>query len=51
MSPLTCKQWGVHGMVDKLQEGRVLGLASVELVVLYDSDLHHFEIKATKYRL
>ena len=42
---LTCKQQDVQGMVDKSQEGRVLGVASVELVLLYDSDLSCLEIK------
>jgi hypothetical protein len=35
----------VQGMVDKSQEGRVLDVASEELVLSYDCDLSYSEIK------
>ena len=51
VSILTCKQWGGQGMVDKLWEGCILGIASVELVIPCNSDLRCFEIKIMKYEL
>ena len=47
VSPLTYKQQGIQGMVDKLQEGCVLDLVSVELIISYDGDLSCLEIKIT----
>ena len=34
-----------------MRERHVLGIASVELVVSYDSDLSHLEMKITKHEL